>query len=120
MIDNNDLGLSLAANMLNQEADMNFKDSDNIEIVSHTFGQATHGKIKIEKAIYAIKLTDILNIYIKNRAIRERMFIERKSSENLQSFFDGSFYQNSLIKSKHTIYLAIYADEINMVNPIGI
>ena len=66
----------------------------------------------IKKSVFVIDLLPIIDIYSKNFNL-----LSTKTSIHFESFFDRSFYKRT--NDKNTIYIALYADEINFVNPIG-
>lgn len=85
------------------------------------YGYESHGALNIMKNLYLINLYEITVAYLTNPKIEDLLNQNYTTNEPhmLKSFFDGSFYK-SIAKSKiKVLYLAIYADEINLINPIG-
>ena len=75
-------------------------------------GLKFYKNFSIKKSVFVIDLLPIIDIYSKNFNL-----LSTKTSIHFESFFDGSFYKRT--NDKNTIYIALYADEINFVNPIG-
>lgn len=85
------------------------------------YGFEPHGSFKIQKNLYLMDLYDIIWSYISNPELQN--LLNRNYCSNdpqiLKSFFDGSFYKNLNDNGIKTLYMGIYADEINLINPIG-
>lgn len=87
------------------------------------YGHEFHGSFKINKSLYLIDLYDITISYLSNPVIKSMLDRNYQSDnpEILKTFFDGSYFKNIAAKenSIKTIFMSIYADEINLINPIG-
>ena len=71
---------------------------------------------------YIIDLLDILDIYLTNTDIRKNLNRDYTSKISVMtSFFDGEFYRKCSVSnhSNKYIFMSLYADEINLINPIG-
>ena len=88
---------------------------------TQNYGYEFHGSMKIEKNLFIIDLFDMVRSYLQDPILKG--FLETNycsaNPQIMKSFFDGSFYKNSTKSNLKVLYLAIYGDEINVVNPIG-
>lgn len=92
-------------------------------IIEENFGTKEFENYRISKSIYFIDLFDIISAIVSKPELVELMTRPRISTPGIyKSFFDGSFFQEKLYNtsSNMKIYISIYADEINLVCPIGI
>ena len=87
-----------------------------------TYGNNYYDSMKVSKSLYIIDIYDILASYMNNSDLRHMLECNYSSNNPsiLKSFFDGDFYQNQPPENLKIVYLALYADEINLINPIGI
>lgn len=85
------------------------------------YGYEIHEKMKISKAFYLIDLYDLLQPFFMNPGLKTMLDANYESNNSvmLKSFFDGSYYKSQPKENLNIIYLSIYADEINLINPIG-
>lgn len=85
------------------------------------YGFSYHESFKIPKNLYLIDLYDIVQSYLSNPSLKSMLDLnyESKNPELLTSFFDGKFYRKNRVENQKILFLAIYADEITLDNPIG-
>lgn len=87
------------------------------------YGVAIHDNMEIKKSLFLIDIFDLLQPYLNNPTLKSMIDANYCSNDPqiLESFFDGYFYKSQPTADCNCkiIYLSIYADEINLINPIG-
>lgn len=118
----NPTDLKMFLNVLQSELDDKVDNKSKFRVLEANYGFELHGKLKIDKSCYMINLFDIIESFLKNDEIKSMLFdnYQCPHGERLESFFDGQYYKDNFqCSDKKIIFLALYADEINLVNPIG-
>lgn len=107
--------------VLESEFDKNCVREKKFRYHEIVYGYEIYETMRIPKAFYLIDLFDIIISYLKNDTIKAMLDADYQSNNPLflKSFFDGSFYKSKQQENSKIIYLAIYADEISLANPLG-
>lgn len=108
-------------NVLESEFESQRKPESNFKYHEISYGTKIYDNMEVPKALYLIDIFDLLQPFFKNPQLKSMIDGDYQSDDPslLKSFFDGSFYKSQPCDNIKKIYLSIYADEINLINPIG-
>lgn len=84
------------------------------------YGYTFIGDRKYPKSLYLIDIYSIIVNYLRYPKLLNFIKNPKTSEKNFCSFFDGNFFRSyKQNPSLVPIFISLYADEINLVNPIG-
>lgn len=100
------------------------KETKKLVILEEIYGKTHYDNMSVNQSLYYIDVYSIIENYLTNHSL---MNLLQKNYESLDSnimisFFDGNYYKSvkrGECENIQTIYMSIYADEINLANAIG-
>ena len=110
------LNITDSVNLIKSEIEKNPIKNRKKLFTNHILGYNYSGSRRLERNLLIMDVGEIVNIYFSSLQTPARNF-----EGHLENFFGANYFKevSRAQKFSNTIFLSIYADEININNPIG-